>query len=81
MLEPPAELPEIVNLDQAAALVNKTTNGLRHYRNKGMPKPHIRGTKGQPNQYLWSEMRPWLEKQFNRRIPELAILKFRSTGR
>jgi hypothetical protein len=79
--EPPAELPELVNLSQAAAFVNRTANGLRHYRNHGMPKPFIRGTKGQPNQYLWSEMRPWLESQFNRPIPEVSILKFRSSGR
>jgi hypothetical protein len=79
--EPPAELPDLVNLDQAAALVNRTPDGLRHYRGKGMPKPFIPGTKGQPNQYLWSEMRPWLERQFNRQIPAVAILKFRSSGR
>jgi hypothetical protein len=79
--EAPAELPELVNLNQAAALVNKTAHGLRHYRNKGMPKPFIRGTKGQPNQYLWSEMRLWLARQFNRPIPEVSILKFRSSGR
>jgi hypothetical protein len=78
---PPAELPELINLDQTAALVNRRPDGLRHYRNKGMPKPFIPGTKGQPNQYLWSEMRLWLESQFNRKIPEVAILKFRSSGR
>jgi hypothetical protein len=78
---PTAELAEVVNLNQAAALVNRTPDGLRYYRGKGLPKPFIQGTKGQPNQYLWSEMRPWLESQFGRPIPEFAILKFRKSGR
>jgi hypothetical protein len=73
----PNELPQYVTRDQAAALVNLTSDGLRHYRKKGMPEPAIRGTKGRRNEYLWSEMRPWLEKTFNRKIPDVAILKFR----
>jgi hypothetical protein len=77
----PNELPEYVTLDQAAALVNRTSDGLRHYRRKGMPKPVIQGAKGRPNEYLWSRMRPWLEKTFNRQIPEVAILKFRMPDR
>ncbi len=75
------ELPEVVTLDQAAALVNRMADGLRHYRKRGMPKPFVRGTKGKPNEYLWSEMRPWLETTFDRKIPEVSILKFRLTGR
>jgi hypothetical protein len=77
--EAPAELPDLVTLDQAAALVNRQPNGLRHYRKKGMPKPQIQGRKGKPNEYLWSEMRPWLEETFGRKIPELAIMKFRTS--
>jgi hypothetical protein len=68
-----------VTLDQAAALVNRQPDGLRHYRKKGMPKPQIQGRKGKPNEYLWSEMRPWLEETFSRKIPELAIMKFRTS--
>ncbi|MGO8897406.1 MAG: hypothetical protein ACLQU5_03545, partial [Isosphaeraceae bacterium] len=75
----PAELPDLVTLDQAAALVNRQPNGLSHYRKKGMPKPQIHGRKGKPNEYLWSEMRPWLEETFGRKIPELAIMKFRTS--
>ena len=80
MSEVPAELPEVVTLDQAAALVNRKAAGLRHYRGRGMPKPLIQGIKGKPNEYRWSEMRPWLEKTFNRKIPEVAIQRFRSSG-
>ncbi len=75
--EAPAELPDLVTLGQAAALVNRQPSGLRHYRNRGMPRPFIKGTKGKPNEYLVSEMRPWLEKTFNRRIPDVEIKKFR----
>ena len=75
--EVPAELPDVVTLDQAATLVNKSTHTLRHYRHKGMPKPFARGRKGQSHEYLWSEMRPWLESTFNRRIPKVEIKKFR----
>jgi hypothetical protein len=75
--EPSIELPDLVDLDQAAAVVNRKPAALRHYRDRGMPKPHVRGKKGQPNEYLWSEMRPWLEKTFNRSIPVTEIRKFR----
>jgi hypothetical protein len=44
--EAPAELPDLVTLDQAASLVNKSTHALRHYRRKGMPKPFVMGRKG-----------------------------------
>jgi hypothetical protein len=44
-----------------------------------MPKPQIQGRKGKPNEYLWSEMRPWLEETFGRKIPELAIMNFRTS--
>jgi hypothetical protein len=79
--EAPVELPDLVTLDQAAAVVNRTSAGLRHYRRKGMPEPFVQGKKGKPNEYRWSEMRPWLESAFDRVIPEVAILKFRSSGR
>jgi hypothetical protein len=46
-----------------------------------MPEPFVQGKKGKPNEYRWSEMRPWLESAFDRVIPEVAILKFRSSGR
>src|SRR5262245_5041762 len=64
-----AALPEFVTLGQASALVNRTAAGLRHYRTKDMPRPFVKGSKGKPNEYLWSEMRPWLEKTFGRPIP------------
>jgi hypothetical protein len=74
-------LPDLVTLDQAAALVNRSKSALRHYRAKGMPAPVVRGKKGQPNEYRLSEMLPWLEKTFNRRFPDVNLSKFRAPGR
>jgi hypothetical protein len=77
--QPTDELPDLVTLDQAAALANRTVDGIRHYRRTGMPKPFVKGTKGKPNEYLWSEMRPWLETTFGRKIPEVSVLRFRTS--
>jgi hypothetical protein len=79
--EPPEELPDLVTLDQAAAIVNRSSAALRHYSRRGMPKPWVQGTKGKPNEYRWSEMRPWLEDMFRRPIPEVSIRQFRASGR
>jgi len=77
----PTELPDLVTLDQAAAVVNRSPAALRHYRNQGMPKPFVQGTKGKPNEYRWDEMRPWLEDTFGRPVPELSVRQFRASGR
>jgi len=74
-------LPDLVTLDQAAAIVNRSPAALRHYRNLGMPKPFVQGTKGKPNEYRWDEMRPWLEDVFGRPVPELSIRQFRASRR
>lgn len=76
---PRLELPDLVTLDQAAASVNRTSDALRHYRKRGMPEPYVKGTKGKPNEYLWSEMRPWLENVFGRRLPGFEFRRFRET--
>jgi hypothetical protein len=76
-LEAPIEFPELMTLSTAAILVGRTLAGLRHYRRRGMPKPYVRGKKGQPHEYKVSEMKPWLEKTFNRSIPDVEIRKFR----
>jgi hypothetical protein len=72
-------LADLVTLDQAAALVNRSAAALRHYRKLGMPKPFVHGTKGKPNEYRWDEMRPWLEDTFGRPIPELSVRQFRAS--
>lgn len=71
------EFHELMTLSTAAILVGRTLAGLRHYRRRGMPKPYVRGNRGQPHEYKVSEMKPWLEKTFNRSIPDVEIRKFR----
>lgn len=57
-----------VTLSQAAAIVGRSKEALRHYRD--LPAPVVVGGGGQRSLYSWAEMRPWLERTFNRRLPE-----------
>jgi len=58
-----------VTLDQAAASVSRSKRSLERYK-KEMPVPDVKGGGGRPSEWLWSELRPWLEKKFGRRLPE-----------
>lgn len=71
-----AELPELVTLDQAAALVNRSARTLERYKKRGLPRPFVLGGGGKPHEYPLDEMREWLQKTFNRPIPEAAIERF-----
>jgi len=75
--EAPSELPDLVTLDQAAALVNRSVRTLERYKKRGLPKPLVRGGGGRPHEYSLPEMRSWLETTFDRPIPVTAIPKFR----
>jgi hypothetical protein len=75
--EAPAELPELVTLDQAAALVNRSARTLERYKKRGLPRPFVLGGGGKPHEYPWEEMKEWLQKTFNRPIPEAAIQQYR----
>jgi hypothetical protein len=59
-----------VTLDQAAALVNRSKSTLERRKAK-MPAPAVKGGGGRPSEWLWSELRPWLEKAFGRLLPEI----------
>lgn len=66
-LPPPAE--QLVTLDQMAAIVNLSKRSMERHR-KGMPPPRVRGAGGRPSRWAWSDVRPWLERQFGRTLPE-----------
>jgi hypothetical protein len=68
--EAPAELPDLVTLDQAAAAVHQRKRALEHYKNKGMPDPLVEGGGGRTAKWDWQIIRPWLESQFGIRLPE-----------
>jgi hypothetical protein len=72
-------LPELLTLDQAAALVNRSTRSLERYKRRGMPKPRVLGGGGKPHEYPWPEMREWLSKTFDRPIPVESIDRFKHT--
>jgi hypothetical protein len=59
-----------ITLDQAAALVGRSKRTLERYKRK-MPSPAVEGGGGKPAEWIWSELRPWLEKEFNRLLPEI----------
>jgi hypothetical protein len=74
----PVVVPErLMTLGQAAALVNRSPRTLERYKKKGMPKPLVYGGGGNAHEYPWLAMREWLQKTFNRPIPDVSIERFR----
>lgn len=70
------EPDDYVTLDQAAGLVNRSKKTLERYLNhpkqgqERMPQPDVEGTGGKPHEWKWSALRPWLERNFERPLPE-----------
>lgn|GEM_PF-4322916 len=70
---PAVEYPKCyVTLLQAACMVNKSKAHLERCKaeDSSFPVPAIVGRKGQANEWLWSEIRPWLEEKFGKPLPE-----------
>jgi hypothetical protein len=69
-------IPQYVNLDQAAAWVNRSKRTLERYLHRPksetarMPEPDVEGTGGKPHEWLWTHLRPWLEATFGKSLPE-----------
>ena len=61
--------PQMVTLLQAASMVNRQKRTLEGYKQE-MPKPKIRGGGGKPDEWLWDDIRPWLERKFGRELPK-----------
>jgi hypothetical protein len=62
-----------VTLLQMAAIVNRKKRCLEGLKkNKpGFPPPAVKSTGGSPNEWLWSQVRPHLEKEYKRSLPEV----------
>jgi hypothetical protein len=61
--------PDYIDLDQAAALVNRSKRTLE--RKSGvMPLPAVEGGGGKKAEWLWNELRPWLEKEYGKVLPD-----------
>jgi hypothetical protein len=64
--------PAYVTLRQMAALVSRGKRTLER-RKKGknpLPDPDSPGGGGKPDEWLWERIRPWLEDEFGKRLPE-----------
>ena len=59
----------IVTLQQAAAMVNRSKRTLEKHKTE-MPAPRISDGGGKPDEWEWSELRPWLEKYSSRTLPK-----------
>jgi len=66
-IPPPSE--QLVTLDQIGAMVHRSKRSMERYR-KQMPAPRVRGRRGRPHLWAWTEVRPWLEATFGLRLPE-----------
>jgi hypothetical protein len=63
-------IPDMVDLDQAAAMVNREKRTLERYvKNRKLPPPKILGRGGKKSEWLWAEIRPALETHFSRQLP------------
>lgn len=59
---------DYVTLDQMAAIVHRSKRTLEK---KKLPEPDIEGGGGKPHEWLWSRIRPWLQTEFGRELPEI----------
>jgi hypothetical protein len=70
---PPPPSEQYVTLDQMAGLVNRSKRTLekrKRRKNTPLPDPDVAGGGGKPDEWKWSAIRPWLEKEFGRQLPE-----------
>jgi hypothetical protein len=64
---------QYVTLDQMAAIISKTKRTLeraKQRKNNPLPPPTNEGGGGKRDEWLWHEVRPWLEQESGRRLPE-----------
>jgi hypothetical protein len=70
---PSEEDPQHVTLDQAAAIVHRSKRTLEKHmtREKNpLPAPDTRGVGGHANEWVWATLRPWLEREYCKPLPE-----------
>ena len=70
-MEAPAELPDLVTLNQAAAIVHCSKRTMERHRDTGkLPVPIRKGNNGKAHLYDWKSLRSALEKLFDMNLPE-----------
>jgi hypothetical protein len=69
--EAPAELSDLVTLNQAAAMVHGSKRTLERYKTRGtLPAPAVERGDGRSDLWDWRVLRPWLEETFKIPLPE-----------
>lgn len=69
-VNPPADY---VTLDQMAASVKRSKRTLEKLKTRALnplPQPDVAGGGGKPDEWLWHTVRPWLESEYGRNLPE-----------
>lgn len=65
-----AEPADYIDLDQAAALVNRSKKTLERALADGkMPPPDIEGGGGKKHEWIYGKLRPWLENEYGKKLP------------
>jgi hypothetical protein len=69
----PPLIEDMIDLDQAAALVNRRKRTLQRYisdQKKHFPLPAVQGSGGKKSEWRYAELKIWLEKEFDRKLPD-----------
>jgi len=59
---------QYVTRSQFAAIVSRSPRTFE--RIKDLPPPAIAGGMGKPSEWIWSDIKPWLERKFGRNLPD-----------
>src|SRR5207249_1980874 len=65
--------PQYVTLNHVAAYLKcnkRTLERWMHQKGSEGPEPDIEGGGGKPHQWVWSKLRPWLQRVSRRTLPE-----------
>jgi hypothetical protein len=68
-----ASPPQYVTLQQMSAIVNRSKRTLEKLKNRKtnpLAHPDAEGGGGKPDEWIWSKVRPWLETEYGRKLPE-----------
>jgi hypothetical protein len=66
-------LLDYVTLDQMAAVIHRSKRTLEKWKTREknpLPAPDVEGGGGKADEWLWSAVRPWLEAEYGRKLPE-----------
>jgi hypothetical protein len=66
-------VPRYVTLDQMAVIIHmskRTVEKWKKRKKNPLPAPDVEGTGGKAARWLWSDIRPWLEKESGYKLPD-----------